>query len=879
MTTRRIVWLALLGAGCVDVGGDAGEVGTDSSAVAVTWTNVVGVTATGNDLTKPGGVNAWDAGAVSVETLVGDGYVEFTTAETTATKQAGLSSGDSGQGHADIDFAIRLRGNASVGIYEAGVLRGNFGAYAAGDRFRVAVEDGLVTYWRNGVLLYTSSVAPTFPLLLDTSFLNPGGTLHDAVLVATSLDWQNVVGVTIANGNDVTKTSTATGWSAGAFTVQFLSGDGFAEFTVAEANTAKAAGLSQSDDGQHYADIDFAIRLSAGGAVTVWEGGVLRGGFGRYVAGDRFRVEVAGGAVQYSKNGGRPFYVSAVAASFPLHVDTAFQTTGGSINDVVLRPAGEACPAWDGTGRICYGTFYIYNEFDVAEIADCVYITGNVNIFAPGMLEVSLPKLERVGGLLHVENSPDLDHLRLPELKQVGDLRLVLAPGVRSVDLSRLRTATGQAYSWSYRELSAPCLESAGSVYAYNRADLAADAAYVPRLREVTGTVQGGRIIAPALETAGELAASYLSAPVLVSVTEDVWGEVDAPALLTIGGDVAARPFSAPSLTDIGGTLHHFAGQDLPALERAGELLLWDAPATDLPALVEVDGRLGGGGCVGSNPAATEVALPDLRRVGSLALCWDGLTAVDLPALETITGPGNYEGVLVIRSTALPAVELPALVSVETGRVVVQIPLSLPALQTIGGPLDVHAPLSAPSLIAVAGGIYHTVSLSLPALEQVAGLLSSRAPLSTPALAEVGGTLRIQFLAAETSYSFPALATVGGLYLDSFNLTAFDVPSLTTISGDGGGSLAGDVRVVSTRIPFLALGLVATIPGDLIISNNDSMTSFDLSSLGALGPTLTITGNAVLPACYATNLRDQLLAGGWTGTWTISGNNGTGTCP
>ena len=232
-----------------------------------------------------------------------------------------------------------------------------------------------------------------------------------------------------------------------------------------------------------------------------------------------------------------------------------------------------------------------------------------------------------------------------------------------------------------------------------------------------------------------------------------------------------------------------------------------------------------------------------------------------------------------ISSTALPSVELPALVDVENGGVYVPIPLSVPVLATIGGALSVYAPLTAPSLTA-AGSIYHITSLSLPALQQVDGELLSRAPLSAPALTEVGDVLRIQYLSAETPFSFPSLVAVGGLYLDSFNLTAFDVPSLTTVTDDGGtGIQSGSIRVLSTRLPSLLLPLVATIPGDLAISNNDSMTSIDFSSLTALGPTLNITGNAILPNCYATNIRDQLLASGWTGTATINGNNGTGTCP
>ena len=58
--------------------------------------------------------NAWNAGAVSVETLTGDGYVELTVGETGTGKAAGLSSGDGGQSYTDIDFALRLTASGAV---------------------------------------------------------------------------------------------------------------------------------------------------------------------------------------------------------------------------------------------------------------------------------------------------------------------------------------------------------------------------------------------------------------------------------------------------------------------------------------------------------------------------------------------------------------------------------------------------------------------------------------------------------------------------------------------------------------------------------------------------------------------------------------------
>jgi hypothetical protein len=126
----------------------------------VVWTNAVGVSVSGNSLTKSS-ATGWTSGAASVN-LVRDGYgyVEFIATETSTYREIGLSVGDTNQEHSDIDFGIFLGPSAFLYVYEAGVFRGNFGTYATGDRLRVEVRYGVVRYRKNGVVFYTSTVAP-----------------------------------------------------------------------------------------------------------------------------------------------------------------------------------------------------------------------------------------------------------------------------------------------------------------------------------------------------------------------------------------------------------------------------------------------------------------------------------------------------------------------------------------------------------------------------------------------------------------------------------------------------------------------------------------------------------------------------------------------
>jgi hypothetical protein len=154
----------------------------------VVWTSLVGVSASGNSLTKTASTGWGNAGAASTKSLAsGDGHVAFTVGETNAYRMIGLSNGNANANYTEIDFAIHLRGDGAVTILENGALRGIFGTYAAGDTLQVAVVSGSVQYKKNGSLLYTSSQSFSYPLLVDTALYSQGATLTGVVI---SGDWQ-----------------------------------------------------------------------------------------------------------------------------------------------------------------------------------------------------------------------------------------------------------------------------------------------------------------------------------------------------------------------------------------------------------------------------------------------------------------------------------------------------------------------------------------------------------------------------------------------------------------------------------------------------------------------------------------------------------------
>ena len=150
----------------------------------VSWTQLVNAAANGSLLQKSGGCDGCqDSGAISVQTIAsGNGFMEVAASETTTQRVIGLSSGNTDTTSADIDFALLFWPGGTVDVRENGVYRGAETSYATGNVFRIAVESGVVKYYKNGAVFYTSGVAPSYPLLVDTSLFNAGASFGTVTL-------------------------------------------------------------------------------------------------------------------------------------------------------------------------------------------------------------------------------------------------------------------------------------------------------------------------------------------------------------------------------------------------------------------------------------------------------------------------------------------------------------------------------------------------------------------------------------------------------------------------------------------------------------------------------------------------------------------------
>jgi hypothetical protein len=304
----------------------------------VVWRNAVGVTVTGASITKTAATAWGNAGASSVQTLESGGYVEFTTSSVAGIQMIGLGSDDVDQGYADIEYAFYLYAG-TIQVYESGNLRGSFGSYTTADRFRVEVAQGQARYLKNGVAFYTSTVAPRYPLVVDSALYSTGAQFPSVQI--GRLVWAQSTGLIETWANSLKKSgSGAAGWNASAFSAQsIVSGDGALEYvTDPQGGTAATiVGLSHTGAGLGYAAIDFGLEFTGGSGnrVQVVEGGVLRMDLGASTPG-AYRVEVRNQVVRYLRDGSL-LYTSSVSPQYPMHASASINTPGGATGNMTLK--------------------------------------------------------------------------------------------------------------------------------------------------------------------------------------------------------------------------------------------------------------------------------------------------------------------------------------------------------------------------------------------------------------------------------------------------------------------------------------------------------------------------------------------------------------
>jgi len=140
----------------------------------ITWTDLVNVTATGNDLEKTSGGEAFNGGAFSTQGFDGDGEFECTISPTYML--FGLSTDNGGSGHTTIDFAIQIN-NADVYVWENGVSLGFKTSIGASSVFSMKRVGTTIYYMLNGATFYTAVTSSSGTLYADVSIYTLNGKL------------------------------------------------------------------------------------------------------------------------------------------------------------------------------------------------------------------------------------------------------------------------------------------------------------------------------------------------------------------------------------------------------------------------------------------------------------------------------------------------------------------------------------------------------------------------------------------------------------------------------------------------------------------------------------------------------------------------------
>ncbi|WP_298899801.1 DUF6443 domain-containing protein [uncultured Psychroserpens sp.] len=188
------------------------------------------------------------------------------------------------------------------------------------------------------------------------------------------LNYANTAGVSIVN-NVITKTASGSNWGvAGLSTQNGIAEDGYLSFTTMDSNKGFMAGLSYTDPNLGFSSIKYAIYITYGGDVNIYESGVPKGIKTTHVPGDTFTVERRGSTIYYYKNG-EHFYTSETAATTAtMYGDVAIASSNTRIKDLSIYNLNGALQEVDYTYNVRGWLKDINN-------VDNLYATGN-DLFA-----------------------------------------------------------------------------------------------------------------------------------------------------------------------------------------------------------------------------------------------------------------------------------------------------------------------------------------------------------------------------------------------------------------------------------------------------------------------------------------------------------------
>lgn len=345
----------------------------------------------GEGISTLGSYPGWFA-AMNSKRMLGDGKIicAFTSGSDAAVGMS-LTFTSFSTSYTELSHGIRVVTAGTATIVENGTSKFNLGDYHDGTLFTIERIEGGVRYYKDGYLMYTStlpSIGTSYILgCLNTdesslfAKVNNGDIDNDgmrdgwefshlpigagmAELVAftsdgdpdndghknwqeyednsdpnnpfdlyNGIEWTDFVNTSVIvypkpNGN-LTKTTGSSAWNADAVSKKRILTDGGISFAVYNGNYV-AVGLDYDNTNRTYTNMAYAIRIHSNGEAVIFENGSQKHVIGPICNENIFSIQRLSNVITYYRDG-YPVYTSVTPSYGELTVDTAFYTLNSSI--------------------------------------------------------------------------------------------------------------------------------------------------------------------------------------------------------------------------------------------------------------------------------------------------------------------------------------------------------------------------------------------------------------------------------------------------------------------------------------------------------------------------------------------------------------------
>ena len=136
----------------------------------------------GSALRKVSSSSSYNADAASMRYLPadGDGRLSFRAAQTNRRMFIGLATADINNTYTSFTHSVRFKEDGELRVYEGSTVKHTEATdYAAGELISVERNNGVVTFYRGGVLFYTSATVSSGSVIVDTCIYHLNGQFDD----------------------------------------------------------------------------------------------------------------------------------------------------------------------------------------------------------------------------------------------------------------------------------------------------------------------------------------------------------------------------------------------------------------------------------------------------------------------------------------------------------------------------------------------------------------------------------------------------------------------------------------------------------------------------------------------------------------------------